>query len=514
MPTFYTIFRESSDPQERKKGLVRQQRQVRRFAETWPGGPHTIFEPHAQVIESASQGSRREWEVAVEKGISLFRSHIIDAFVFPEVDRETRNPLISIPILRRVMDAGIPVFFAEENLCLDPDDPRSVNRYSEAVAKACAYVDIFVQKTRAGRFDRTDQDHKLPSNTKMFGFDIVDGKKVVNQAQAAALRQAGEIILNEGRPAPAAKWLNEQGWRTTLGRPFSSTTLSCRNKGIFCNTALIGETVVNFKEKQIVLRHEAIFNVNKFEAIRAVLEGRRLREPRSTTFYALTGLIMCGCGAKWEPCNNGHHRYYRCTAHCGEKSLRWADMEQAVWDSFGDYMKQRQSRTDYLELAKVSAVKLRDELARIERELAGNASEWRSLLERDLTGYPADIVEGKKAELNAARESLEWRKAEIEGQMLLLPEVKPEDVEKEIAKLGEPWLMCDWSTSGEKPDEGLPREQGQTLRQTLLRLGAEVRVQRSEVRIAGRLEIQPLSKSRAKQGAPAAAGYRRRNRYS
>ena len=29
---FYTIFRESSDPQERKKGLARQRRQIARFA--------------------------------------------------------------------------------------------------------------------------------------------------------------------------------------------------------------------------------------------------------------------------------------------------------------------------------------------------------------------------------------------------------------------------------------------------------------------------------------------------
>ena len=191
----YIIFRESSDPQERKKGLVRQRRQSARFAETWPGGPHQICEPCPQVIESASQGSRREWELAVDQGIDLYRSGLIDAFAFPEVDRETRNPLISIPILRRVLDAGIQVFFAEERLHLDPRNPRSVNRYSEAVAKACAYIDVFVQKTRAGRFDRANEDGLLPSNTRMFGFDIVDGKKVANQAQAAALSQAGDIIL-------------------------------------------------------------------------------------------------------------------------------------------------------------------------------------------------------------------------------------------------------------------------------------------------------------------------------
>jgi hypothetical protein len=42
MLTFYTIFRESSDPQERKKGLVRQQRQVRRLRKHGQTG-HTAF---------------------------------------------------------------------------------------------------------------------------------------------------------------------------------------------------------------------------------------------------------------------------------------------------------------------------------------------------------------------------------------------------------------------------------------------------------------------------------------
>jgi hypothetical protein len=500
----YTILRESSDPQERKKGLARQWRQIKRFAETWPDGPHKVYEPHAQVIESASQGSRREWELAVARGIDLYRGGIIDAFVFPEVDRETRNPLVSVPILRRVLDAGIPVFFAEEGLHLDPSDPRSVNKYSEAVAKACAYIDIMVQKTRAGRFDRADEDHLLPSNTRMFGFDIVDGKKVVNQAQAAALRQAGEIVLREGRAGPAAKWLNEQGWHTTHGKLFSPTSLACKG-GTFRNRALIGETVVNFEEKQVIIRHEAIFDEAKFEAINAVLDGRRLREPRSVAFYALTGIVSCGCGAKWEPCNTGKHRYYRCTAHCGEKWWRKEAFEQEVWDSFGDYLKERQARADYLELARQSEAKLGEELVKIERDIDANTSEWRSLLEKDLAGYPVEIIEKRKAELNAARESLEWQKAEIEGQLLLLPQVNPDEVERELAILGEPWLLCDWSTPTETPHDSLSREQAEILRQTLLRLGAEVRVERGEIRIVGRLPVGVGAKVGAKAGASGAA---------
>ena len=74
--TRYTIFRESSDPQETKKGLAHQRRQINRFAETRSGGPHKIYEPHAQVIESASQGSRREWEAATDQGIDLYHRRL------------------------------------------------------------------------------------------------------------------------------------------------------------------------------------------------------------------------------------------------------------------------------------------------------------------------------------------------------------------------------------------------------------------------------------------------------
>ncbi len=198
----YALLRESSDPQERKKGLSRQWRQLHRFAETWPGGPHTI-EHHAQIIESASQGSRREWQEATERSIELFHQGAIDGILFPEVDRETRNPFTSVPILNLALRAGVPIFFAEEELELDPRDSEAIQSYTDAVAKSCSYLATMVRKCREGRFDRANTDQKLPSNTKMFGFDIVDGRRVPNQAQAAALREAGQIMLRNGRTGPA-----------------------------------------------------------------------------------------------------------------------------------------------------------------------------------------------------------------------------------------------------------------------------------------------------------------------
>jgi hypothetical protein len=97
----------------------------------------------------------------------------------------------------------------------------------------------------------------------MFGFDIVDGRRVPNSAEAEALREAAKISLKEGRLAPGVKWLNEQGFRTTVGKPFTTVTL----RGLFRNRALVGEPVINFKEKAIILRHDSILDAATFETL-------------------------------------------------------------------------------------------------------------------------------------------------------------------------------------------------------------------------------------------------------
>ncbi|MBM2825480.1 MAG: Recombinase protein [Dehalococcoidales bacterium] len=141
-------------------------------------------------------------------------------------------------------------------------------------------------------------------------------------------------------------------------------------------------------------------------------------------------------------------------------------------------------------------------MVRIKQEIIKSSSEWRSLLEKDLAGYPPEIINEKKAALNAARESLEWRRAEIAAQLLLLPKVNSEDVERELAELGEPWLMFDLSTQTEAGRHNeLPLEQARVLRETLLRLGARYMVKNGEVRILGRLPIVSESQVCAKTNA-------------
>jgi len=524
---FYAVLRESSDPQERKKGLARQWRQLRRFCETWRGGPHEIA-LSVQIMESATRGCRAEWQNAVEQGIKLFQQGVIDGILFPEVDRETRNPLISVPILNLALDAGVPVFFAAEDLLLDPRDHDAVERYTDAASKSCAYLATMVKKCRAGRFDRAEQDGKLPCNTKMFGFDIVDGRYVPNQAQAVALKEAAQIALKEGRLSPAANWLNEEGFRTIRGKPFTRVTL----RGLFRNRALIGETTINFKEKVVVLKHDGILDVATFEALQVMLDGHR-RAQRSEVFYALSGLLYCGGGyltedsgglLRYEPCygkfeatKTGPNRYYyRCEKHCGEKAWRKDDLEWEVHEAFSRYLEKRESQREYLELAQQSRAKLEKDLAEIEHSVDENDREWKILLEKELADYPPIIISDKKRELTAARESLLRAKAKIEAQLDTLPQVDLAEVELALDNLAKPWRMCNtggyympypmaWerrTIADGKWRPEIPRkltgEQAHCLRETLLKLECRITIKNHAVFISGSL---PLAGVRANETA-------------
>lgn len=508
----YSILRESSEPQEQGKGLARQKRQLERFCATWPDGPHEISPLSATVIESASRGSRQEWQQALEAGIRYFHQGLIDGYLFPEVDRESRNPLLSIPILKKVLDADIPVYFAEQRLHLDPHDVGAITRYTEAVAKSCAYIESMTLKLSNGRYDRAAIDGKHPTNNRMFGFTLVDGRRAINEPEAAALREAARIVLREGRVSPAVSYLNENGFRTATGGLFSTATMT----GILRNRALLGETLIRFKENAITLHHDAILEEAIFQQVNAALDRRRLRAPRGQRFYAVTGLVICGCGAKWEPAGHGRHLYYRCKARCGEKSWRADKLEWEVNEAFAIYLIDRCQRRDRLELARKSELELRQAMERVEKGLERNKNEWVKLLRKDLGGYPAEIIGAAKLGLEAEGTALAKEKERLAAALAALPRVDPEEVERELVALSEPFVRANFYTGGAIPFppswerksvvEGtyrpdmprvLSREQAQALREMLLKLNATLTIDRGIVRISGQLPLAVSAKKDA-----------------
>lgn len=490
---FYRLLRESSKAQRDKYGLPTQRQVTEQFAALLAG---TVTEDNTcVVIESAGAWMRGDWKKAVAKGLRRYQLGRVNAFLLPRVDRETRNLFASIPILKEVIDAGIPIYFAEEEICLTPNDPDAIQKYLEAAMEAAAYLRRLVKNTKPGRIARARDGQKHPSNTPMSGFNFVDGKRVPNLAQAAALREAGEITLKAGRPMPGAEFLNEKGFRTTRGNKFTAGSL----RDIFRNRALIGETVINFTEEQVIIHHEPILDNATFEALQILLDERRLRAARSPTFYALSGMLFCGCGARFEANKIGRNYYYRCERGCGERSWRKDELEVEVWKAFWRYLKHRDERKQFLELSQQSSARLQRDLVRVERALSENDSGWRLLLAKDLADYPEIIINEEKRRLSAERSSLLGEKTKLEQDLIALPLVDFEQVEQELNTLAEsfqftntggyglPFAMS-WERATSK-EKTLPEAEAHFLRDVLLKLNCRITIRNRCIFVSGKLPL-------------------------
>src|ERR1035437_214735 len=78
------------------------------------------------IQEPATSWDREKFEAAVREAMGLYRSGVVQALIFPRVDRETRFLFGSFPLLCEVIRSGLHVFFARERFPIDPDDSESV----------------------------------------------------------------------------------------------------------------------------------------------------------------------------------------------------------------------------------------------------------------------------------------------------------------------------------------------------------------------------------------------------
>ena len=64
--------------------------------------------------------NRPKFEAAVNEAIELHKRGEMLAVLFPRVDRETRFLFSSVPLLNKIIGAGLEIYFAEEQLFLAP----------------------------------------------------------------------------------------------------------------------------------------------------------------------------------------------------------------------------------------------------------------------------------------------------------------------------------------------------------------------------------------------------------
>jgi DNA invertase Pin-like site-specific DNA recombinase len=190
---------------------------------------------------------------------------------------------------------------------------------------------------------------KQTGGTPVLGYDLEDGKLVVNEEEAETVRHIFARFLQIGSATALTKELRTQGvhtkaWttkkgRARTGRPMDKSYIY----RMLNNEKYIGRVMHN--GKSFPGEHEPIIDAKTFGQVQAILKQnyrQRANQTRRRTPAMLKGIIRCGnCGGALIPSHskkgNKRYRYYRCLQsakvnvdHCPVRSVAAGIAEDAV----------------------------------------------------------------------------------------------------------------------------------------------------------------------------------------
>jgi DNA invertase Pin-like site-specific DNA recombinase len=156
--------------------------------------------------------------------------------------------------------------------------------------------------------------------TVPLGYDAVDRKLAVNEAEAGTLRAIFAAFVELGSVQETLRWSQEQGLTTKIrqragkqigGTPFHYGALRC----VLSNRSYAGE--IEHKGKAYPGQHAALVDRDLFDRAQAILASRstaQMRQPKLASSSLLQGLIFDRHGRKMGPAhtrrNGQRFRYY------------------------------------------------------------------------------------------------------------------------------------------------------------------------------------------------------------
>lgn len=313
-----------------------------------------------------------------------------------KIDRLSRSLLDFTSTLR---------FFEDHNVAF----VSVTQQFSTATSVGRMVMNIlatFAQFERESISERTRDKMRAARKRGMYtggrptlGFDNIDGKLVVNPAEAERVREVFQLYLQLGSLGALVKELNLRGWtlksyktqdgRDVVGGAFNRTNLQyfLRN-AVFAGKQRCGDDLV-------AGQHEAIVDVKTFDAVQAALDSRNRapdRDGRYKREVLLRGLLVCEkCGKGWtyhvtSKKGGQSNAYYECATYqkrgasaCPGSRASAAKLEAAVVAEVACRLREKRVLRDTLRAARESVVTrtgdLERELKRLRREQGRTASE-------------------------------------------------------------------------------------------------------------------------------------------
>ncbi len=425
-----TYVRRSTDEEHQPYSIDAQDVRLDSYIASQPGW-HRV----ARFADDASGATTNR--PGLQKAIAAAKAGFIDVLLVYRVDRFSRNFRDMVTMLDELDVAGVVFRSATEPF--DTSTPMGRMLVQMLGMFAQFERDTIIDRTIAG-MERKVAKGKWKGGKTPFGYmlDPVSHTLIVDEQQSVIVRK---IFSEYGRSRfgsrSIAKFLNNQGHRTTNGRPWSGRQIV----RILANRVYLGE--LTFRSNTVVQAHEPIVDIETWNLVQAILKTRGespAHRAASGSDYLLAGRLRCPrCGRSMVGTRaNGRsqtYRYYTCwsrsrysTDECDQPRLDADSVDQAVVDAMASfYRRQHALIADAVEANRRQHYATQEdrqaELATVEADL-GQA---RQSVDRYLAAFERGTLEeevlGQRVgELRATIGQLEMRRRDLIRTMSAAPQ--------------------------------------------------------------------------------------------
>ena len=287
---------------------------------------------YAGVFADFDETGTKENRPEFQKMLSECRAGKVDVVITKSISRLARNTVTLLETVRELKDLGIDVFFEEQNIhTLSGEGELMLTILASYAQEESRSVSENIKWRK-----RNDMQAGRTKPMRIYGFDSVDGKLVINEEQAKVVRRIFDLYLAGNGHHAIATILTKEKIPSPAGLDYWNSSAVDR---ILHNEKMRGNLLHqctyienHITKKQVKNRgdlpmylvegtHEGIVSSEVFEKVQE--ETARRAEAGDLNSYdtlAFRKLIKCGCcGRSFLHTTNGQkqwkHHVWRCGGH-------------------------------------------------------------------------------------------------------------------------------------------------------------------------------------------------------
>ncbi len=233
-----------------------------------------------------------------------------DLIITKEISRFSRNTLDSIKYTRILLEAGVGVYFLNDNI--NTILPDSELRLTIMASMAQDEVRRLSERVKFG-MQRSIKNGIILGNNLLYGYEKVNNRLIINKEESIVVKRLFTMYAIEKLSLnKIAKIFNEEKIKTSLNRKWNVTTLSRmisnpKYKGFYCGRK---SEVVDYMSKRVKFLSESdwvmyedytnippIVDETLFRLANERLNKNKKSYCNKYNKYALSNKIKCTCGA-------------------------------------------------------------------------------------------------------------------------------------------------------------------------------------------------------------------------